>query len=75
MFIYCHNICVTSCSENKNFCEVSFLCFLYCELLLERKWNNIFLYLQVDMAAAQSRRIERDAVSFRYEDDAFVRPG
>jgi hypothetical protein len=28
MFIYCHNICVTSCSENKNVCEVSFLFFL-----------------------------------------------
>ena len=36
--------CVTSCSENKNFCEVSFLYFLYSELLHERKWNNIYLF-------------------------------
>jgi hypothetical protein len=70
IFIYCHNICVTSCSENKNVCEISFLCFLYYELLLKRKWNNVFLYLQVDMAAAHSSSTEWDAVSLGDEDDA-----
>jgi hypothetical protein len=60
MFIYCHNICVTACSENKNVSEVSFLCFMYCELLLECKWNIIFLYLQVDMGNAFVKCSEGD---------------
>ena len=38
---------VTPCSENKNFCEVFFLCFLYSELLCERKWTNIFICRQL----------------------------
>jgi hypothetical protein len=39
-------------------------------LLLECNWNNIFLYLQVDMAAAPSDSTEVDAISFGDEVDA-----
>jgi len=54
------------------FCEVSFLCFLYSELLHERKWNNI--YLQVDMDSADSNITEGDAVSGHDEGDALGGP-
>jgi hypothetical protein len=72
--IYCHNICVSSCFENINFCVVSFLCFLYTEILLECKWSNIILCLQVDMDTAHSDSDEVDAVSFGDEVDAIVLP-
>jgi hypothetical protein len=74
MFIYCHNICVSSCFKNINFCAVSFLCFLYSEILLEFKWNNIILRLQVDMDTPPSKGTEGDAVSFGDEGDIIGQP-
>jgi hypothetical protein len=74
LFIYCHNICVSSCFENLNFCALSFLCSLYSEILLECKWSNIIICLQVDMDTAHSNSTEGDAVSFGDEGDAIGLP-